>query len=125
MQNECTLTPAERQRTLDSAILGLLVSLDDHRPWSELEIASEVGENVTDSLNRLHGAGAAAVWRGRVAVAKCVGGRVRSGDMFALGPAPCFWLSRAALPAPRDSGGGWGQVIDHPPLSLRFDGGGQ
>ncbi|HTZ62763.1 MAG TPA: hypothetical protein VMB51_01520 [Solirubrobacteraceae bacterium] len=54
---ESTLCPVERQRTLDSAVLGLLVNLDSHRPWSEQEIAGEVGENVTDSLNRLHGAG--------------------------------------------------------------------
>jgi predicted transcriptional regulator len=73
MQEQCTLSPVERQRTLDSAVLGLLVDLDCHRPWSEQEIASEVGENVTDSLNRLHGAGLIHrldefVWASRAAV---------------------------------------------------------
>ena len=57
MQEDPTPTPAEREHTLDGAILGLLIDLEYHRPWSAEEIAREVGEDVTDSLNRLYGAG--------------------------------------------------------------------
>ena len=59
MQENPTPTPAERQWTLDGAILGLLIDLDSPRPWSVDEIAREIGEDVTDSLNRLYGAGLA------------------------------------------------------------------
>ncbi len=73
MQENPTPTPAERQRTLDGAILGLLIDPDSHRPWSVDEIAREVGEDVTDSLNRLYGAGLihrldGFVWATRAAV---------------------------------------------------------
>jgi len=44
---------------VDSAILGLLLDPDSQRPWSEDEIAREIGDRleVTDGLARLAGAG--------------------------------------------------------------------
>jgi hypothetical protein len=73
MHDQTTLGPAERQGQLDSAILGLLMMATSHRPWSFDEIAREIGENPTDSLNRLYGGGLihrldGFVWASRAAV---------------------------------------------------------
>jgi hypothetical protein len=57
MHDQTTLSPAKREGQLDSAILGLLMMETSHRPWSFDEIAREIGENPTDSLNRLYGGG--------------------------------------------------------------------
>ena len=44
---------------IDSAILGLLVGPDSQRPWSDEEVAREIGSKVetADGLARLAGAG--------------------------------------------------------------------
>jgi hypothetical protein len=73
MQEQSTRDPAERERSVDGAILGLLIDLESHRPWSVEEITREIGEETTDSLNRLHGAGLinrldGFVWASRAAV---------------------------------------------------------
>ncbi len=57
MQQEPTLSPAEREGMTDSAILGLLVNAEDQRLWSFEEIEREMGYNPIDSLNRLYGGG--------------------------------------------------------------------
>jgi hypothetical protein len=46
---------------VDSAILGLLVDPEAHRPWSVDEVAREIGDKVAtaDGLARLIGAGLA------------------------------------------------------------------
>ena len=66
-------TPAEREGVTDSAILGLLMLEASHRPWAVDEIAREMRRDVTDSLNRLYGAGLihrldGFVWATRAAV---------------------------------------------------------
>jgi hypothetical protein len=50
-------TPAEREDSTDSAILGLL--LDSPTPWATGEVARELGDDVdaTDGIARLVGAG--------------------------------------------------------------------
>jgi hypothetical protein len=73
MQEQPTRDPAERERSVDCAILGLLINLETHRPWSVEEITREIGEETTDSLNRLYGAGLinrldGFVWASRAAV---------------------------------------------------------
>jgi hypothetical protein len=73
MQEQTTRDPADRERSVDCAILGLLIDLDSHRPWSVEEITREIGEETTDRLNRLHGAGLinrldGFVWASRAAV---------------------------------------------------------
>jgi hypothetical protein len=57
MHEQRTLTPAEEDGQIDGAILGLLISPDSQRPWSVEEIIREIGDDTTDSLNRLYGAG--------------------------------------------------------------------
>jgi len=42
---------------LDGALLGLLISDDGQRPWSEDEIGRELKMDPSDSLNRLYGGG--------------------------------------------------------------------
>lgn len=71
MQQERTRDP-ER---VDSAILGLLLDPGSQRPWSEEEIASEIGDRVetVDGLARLAGAGlchrlSSFVWASRAAL---------------------------------------------------------
>jgi hypothetical protein len=75
MQHQRTLTPAEQDGMIDSAVLGLLLSRNDQRLWSKDEIERTVGEpgEVTDSLNRLYGGGLIHrldrfVWASRAAV---------------------------------------------------------
>jgi hypothetical protein len=58
MNDERGLSTAEDEGRIDSAVLSLLLS-DHARPWSEDEVAREVGDPVgaADSLARLYGAG--------------------------------------------------------------------
>jgi hypothetical protein len=58
VHDEPSPSPVEDEDRIDSAVLALL--LDDHaRPWSDDEVAREVGDAiaVADSLARLYGAG--------------------------------------------------------------------
>jgi hypothetical protein len=58
MRDKSGLSAADEEERIDTAVLALL--LDDHgRPWSDDEVAREVGDPMatTDSLARLHGAG--------------------------------------------------------------------
>lgn len=57
MQEQTTLSPAEREGMTDSAILEMLVNADGQRLWSFDEIEREMGSNPIDSLNRLYGGG--------------------------------------------------------------------
>jgi hypothetical protein len=73
MHDQSTLTPAEQDGQIDSAILGLLIDMDATRPWSFDEIEREIRSNPTDSLNRLYGGGLihrleGFVWASRAAV---------------------------------------------------------
>jgi len=73
MQQQRTLSPAEEDGQIDSAILGLLLGNDEQRPWSVEEIEREIGSNTTDSLARLYGGGLihrldGFVWATRAAV---------------------------------------------------------
>jgi len=74
MQGQRTLTPAEADGQIDSAILGCLRRQAEQRPWSVDEITREIGSDTTDSLNRLYGAGLihrldGFVWATRAAIA--------------------------------------------------------
>ena len=74
MQGQRTLTPAEADGQMDSAVLGCLRGKDEQRPWSVDEITREIGSDATDSLNRLYGVGLihrldGFVWATRAAVA--------------------------------------------------------
>jgi hypothetical protein len=67
--------PSPDPEQVDSAVLGLLLAPDSERPWSDEEIAREIGDKVetTDSLARLAGAGLAHrlnsfVWASRAAL---------------------------------------------------------
>lgn len=53
---------------LDRAILGLLVTPDNQRPWSEAEIERKISAsgNVAASLDRLHRTGLVHHWNGMV-----------------------------------------------------------
>lgn len=57
MQAQDMASPAEQDRDIDGAILGLL--LDSPAPWSTQEVEREIGDEVpvTDGLTRLHRAG--------------------------------------------------------------------
>jgi hypothetical protein len=73
MHDQSSLTAAERENQLDGVLLGQLLHLDNHRPWSVDEIATDLGRDVTDSLERLHAAGLIHrldrfVWASRAAV---------------------------------------------------------
>jgi hypothetical protein len=57
MHDERTPTPDEEDRRADRAIVLFLLDPKIQRPWSRDEIEREMGENVTDSIRRLHGAG--------------------------------------------------------------------
>ena len=54
MQNQPTV--AEDEDTADCAVLGILVN-SDQRLWSRDELEREFGRDLSDSLNRLYGAG--------------------------------------------------------------------
>lgn len=57
--SDSTLSPAEREQNADGVILSLLTERDEQRPWSVDEIVREYGKgnDATDALNRLYGAG--------------------------------------------------------------------
>jgi hypothetical protein len=57
MRDERTRTPAEEDATIDSAVLGLMICAGGERPWARDEIDRAIGEDTTDSLNRLYAAG--------------------------------------------------------------------
>jgi hypothetical protein len=57
MRDERTRTLAEEDIDIDSPVLGLLIGRDAARPWSREELDREIGQDTTDSLNRLYGAG--------------------------------------------------------------------
>jgi len=67
--------PNSDPEQVDSAVLGLLLAPDSERPWSDEEIAREIGDKVAtiDSLARLAGAGlvhrlTGFVWASRAAL---------------------------------------------------------
>jgi hypothetical protein len=57
MRDERTLTPAEEDAMIDSAVLDLMVVDGPSRLWSRDEIDRAIGQDTTDSLNRLYAAG--------------------------------------------------------------------
>jgi hypothetical protein len=54
-----TLTPAERDAQIESIVLLLLTDADVQRPWSDSEIAREIGNpmHTDQALQRLHAVG--------------------------------------------------------------------
>jgi hypothetical protein len=73
MRDERTRTPAEEDIDIDSPVLSLLIGRDAARPWSREELDREIGQDTTDSLNRLFGAGLihrldSFVWASRAAL---------------------------------------------------------
>jgi hypothetical protein len=54
-----TLTPAERDAQIESLILQLLTDTEAQRPWSDSEVAGEVGDamHTDQALQRLHAVG--------------------------------------------------------------------
>jgi hypothetical protein len=73
MQQQRTLTSVEEAGIIDSGVLGLLTQRDNQRPWSKDEIDREIGQDSSDSLSRLYGAGLihrlkGFVWASRAAV---------------------------------------------------------
>jgi len=52
-------SPERAEEVVDQAILHLLLKADQQRPWSQHELALEIGDqiDVEDSLARLRGAG--------------------------------------------------------------------
>jgi hypothetical protein len=59
MQDEGIRMPAEEADRVQQTILVLLLAADEQRPWSEAEIALEVGEHLAtaDALACLRAAG--------------------------------------------------------------------
>ena len=59
MHDQGTSTPAHDDAVTDGEVMAMLLALDAQRPWTEGEIAREVGDRlaVADSLKRLHGGG--------------------------------------------------------------------
>ena len=57
MHDQRIPTPPEEEAQEDSVVLGLLLGDREQRPWSKEEIAREVGDDPSDALNRLYGAG--------------------------------------------------------------------
>ncbi len=59
MQDESKQSVEEEERRTDQAILALLLTPEEQRPWAVDEIAKEIGERIdaVDSLARLHAAG--------------------------------------------------------------------
>jgi hypothetical protein len=49
-------TPASTEEGIDTSILAFLTDPDDQRPWSDEEVAREVGDPLVagDALARLH-----------------------------------------------------------------------
>lgn len=58
MCDEPGRSPVDEEDRIDTAVLALLLG-DPARPWSNDELAREIGDWIatTDSLARLHGAG--------------------------------------------------------------------
>lgn len=54
-----TISTEDRDRGIERAILGLLASSPGGRPWSEAELALELGERIAtlDAIDRLRRAG--------------------------------------------------------------------
>ena len=52
-------TPAEEDSRVESAILAMLTDQNEQRPWSQDEVAREIGDAIdtTDALTRLHAVG--------------------------------------------------------------------
>jgi hypothetical protein len=52
-------SPAEDDARVEGAILGLLTDHEAQRPWSEDEVAREIGDplDTTDAIRRLYAAG--------------------------------------------------------------------
>ena len=76
MHDQRTLTPAEEDAQIESAILGSLLDPHEQRPWSVEEVAREIGNPVAvhDSLRQLQGVGlihrcGEFVWATRAALA--------------------------------------------------------
>jgi hypothetical protein len=59
MQDDSTPSVAEQERTMDQAILALLLTPEEQRPWAVHEVELEIGEHLAtvDSLARLRGVG--------------------------------------------------------------------
>jgi hypothetical protein len=59
MQDESTQTVAEREDIVDKAILALVLTPEEQRPWSVHEVELEMGDKLDtiDSLARLRAAG--------------------------------------------------------------------
>jgi len=73
MHDQRTFSPAEEDAWTDQAVLSLLLEADAQRPWSEDEVARQIGRHTKDSLNRLYSAGLihsvhGFVWATRTAV---------------------------------------------------------
>jgi predicted transcriptional regulator len=53
-------TPVEQDDRIDGSVLAMLLDHDAQRPWTEIEVAREVGHsdlNAEDSIRRLAGVG--------------------------------------------------------------------
>jgi hypothetical protein len=59
MQDDTTHSVAEEEQRVDQAILALLLTPEEQRPWSVREVELEIGEHLAtvDSLARLRAAG--------------------------------------------------------------------
>jgi hypothetical protein len=59
MQDESTPTVANEERRTDQAILALLLTPEEQRPWSVHEVELEMGDHLAtvDSVARLRAAG--------------------------------------------------------------------
>lgn len=73
MKDQRILDADEREAHIDDTILGMLLGLNDQRPWAVDEIEREIGKETADSLNRLYSGGMIQrldrfVWASRAAV---------------------------------------------------------
>lgn len=59
MQDDSTRSVAAEEQRVDQAILALLLTPEEQRPWSVREVELEIGEQLAtvDSLARLRAAG--------------------------------------------------------------------
>jgi hypothetical protein len=59
MQDETSRSVAEDEHRMDQAILALLLTPEEQRPWSVREVELEIGEHLAtvDSLARLRATG--------------------------------------------------------------------